>query len=331
MLARAIRSVLNQTFRGLRVFVTDNASGDETKDVVRRIQEQDNRVIYHCQPENLGMNANFYYGMSQVETPFYSLLSDDDVLLPKFYEIAYTEFQKYPQAMLVATNVAAVTPDGRLLTESLPLSLWDRTGLFDPPSGAHRFVAKSNLTITGIVFRREFLKTKYAYPDPQIHAVDHEVIFNAALHYPIVTINGMGALIVHHDEPRAQPDDPFSIVSYFMSLIHRIEQDNRFPSEIKAGNRQMLLSHSVHYLMTLFLRLILDGDYQGAEKALKMVTRYTGHSSATRKRHIILLLFRSIPPLRPILKALLNIINWYRINHNFGYIDSKYLKILEIN
>ena len=89
--ARAIRSVLNQTFTRLRVFVSDNASGDETTAEVRRIQTSDPRVIYHCQPKNLGMRGNFDYGLAHVETPFYSLLSDDDVLLPQFYEIVCAE------------------------------------------------------------------------------------------------------------------------------------------------------------------------------------------------------------------------------------------------
>lgn len=114
MLARAIKSVLNQSFSRLQVIVTDNASGDKTGEVVRRIQANDRRVIYHCQPRNMGMHANFAYGMSRVDTPFFSLLSDDDVLLPEFYETAYSEFQKYPQAILVATQVPCVTEKGRL-------------------------------------------------------------------------------------------------------------------------------------------------------------------------------------------------------------------------
>src|ERR1700674_1455488 len=87
-LRRAIRSVLNQSFMNFQVCVYDNASGDETPSVVDDIARSDRRVKYHCHPENIGAIRNFLYGMERVETPFFSFLSDDDFLLPDFYETA---------------------------------------------------------------------------------------------------------------------------------------------------------------------------------------------------------------------------------------------------
>jgi glycosyltransferase involved in cell wall biosynthesis len=54
MLGRAIRSVLNQTFPDLQVCVYDNASGDETTQVVVEFAERDSRVRYHCHAANIG-------------------------------------------------------------------------------------------------------------------------------------------------------------------------------------------------------------------------------------------------------------------------------------
>lgn len=300
MLVRAIRSVLNQTYTRLRVFVTDNASGDETASVVRAIQAQDPRVIYHCQPENLGMHANYTYGKTRVVTPFFSFLSDDDVLLPEFYETAYREFERYPQALLVATQVPCVTEEGRFLDE--PLSMWDRMGLFEPPSGAHRVAAIAHPTIIGVLFRREFLQAPFAYPDPRIHGGDYDMLFNAALHYPIVTVSTDGALFVHHRGQRVSAEDPFSVADHYFDLIRTIDKDGRFPAEFRVAHRQRWLKYLSGYLNGQVIRLSLIGDMPSAKKALAILDRDLEQKQQAAKLELFYRFCCALPLLRPLLR-----------------------------
>ncbi|MGD0288891.1 MAG: glycosyltransferase family A protein [Candidatus Binataceae bacterium] len=88
LLVQAIRSVLNQSYPHFEVHVYDNASGDETPQVVAQIAERDRRVKYHCHPKNIGLMQNFLFGIEQVSTSFFNLLGDDDYLLPGFFETA---------------------------------------------------------------------------------------------------------------------------------------------------------------------------------------------------------------------------------------------------
>lgn len=48
LLRRAIKSVLNQTYLYIRVCVYDNASNDETADIVANLEKEDPRVSYYC-------------------------------------------------------------------------------------------------------------------------------------------------------------------------------------------------------------------------------------------------------------------------------------------
>jgi glycosyltransferase involved in cell wall biosynthesis len=96
LLGRAIRSVLAQHESRLEVLVCDNASGDETADVVRAIAETDPRVRYLAQPRNLGAFANFQSGLEAVKTPWLGFLSDDDVLLPGFFAAALQALEAAP-------------------------------------------------------------------------------------------------------------------------------------------------------------------------------------------------------------------------------------------
>jgi len=98
LLRRAIQSALSQTYRNIRVLVSDNASGDETAQVVEELSQKDPRIIYHVQPENIGPVGNFQYGMDAVETEYFSFLSDDDFLLPDFYRTAMESLSEHPGA-----------------------------------------------------------------------------------------------------------------------------------------------------------------------------------------------------------------------------------------
>ena len=82
LLKRAIKSVLNQTYPHFQVCVYDNASEDETAEVVAEFAKKDPRVKYHCHPENIGAIKNFKYGLERVGTEYFSILLDDDLLLP---------------------------------------------------------------------------------------------------------------------------------------------------------------------------------------------------------------------------------------------------------
>src|SRR5881296_3833899 len=98
LLRRAVESVLAQTYPHLEVAVVDNASGDETSEVVADLARRDPRVRYSCHSENLGPVANFQAGMDSVTTPYFSFLCDDDLLLPDFYRHALECIRREPRA-----------------------------------------------------------------------------------------------------------------------------------------------------------------------------------------------------------------------------------------
>ncbi len=111
LLRRAVESVLAQTHGDLQVRVLDNASGDETPDVVADLARRDPRVLYHRQPRNLGATANWQSGLDSVDTPWFSFLSDDDVLLPGFYAHALAELARHPEARFFCGQAVMFNPE----------------------------------------------------------------------------------------------------------------------------------------------------------------------------------------------------------------------------
>ena len=154
-LKRAVGSVLCQTFTNFKVCVYDNASSDATKSTVHEIMKKDNRVYYHCHEQNIGAGRNFQYGLMQVDTPFFSFLSDDDFLLPNFLKTTMSGFINNPSALFSAGSVVTMTDKGEILYE--PFSLWEKEGLFLPPEGLLETLGEKYPIWTGILFRKEVI------------------------------------------------------------------------------------------------------------------------------------------------------------------------------
>ncbi|MBS3937574.1 MAG: glycosyltransferase family 2 protein, partial [Peptococcaceae bacterium] len=77
-LREAIRSALSQTYTALEVIVSDNASADNTQEVVNGFS--DPRIRYFRHETGLEMVSNWNYCLEQATGEFFLLLSDDDAL-----------------------------------------------------------------------------------------------------------------------------------------------------------------------------------------------------------------------------------------------------------
>jgi len=184
MLRRALESVLSQGRDDVMVHVLDNASGDETEDVVRSLSRSDGRVVYHRHATNIGGIANFEYGLSAVATEFFSILSDDDYLLPGFYERALAALDANPDAAFWAGTTLHVDEDGRVVEARV--DHWEREGRFEGEEGVMSMTRGRAPTWTGIVFRRNVLE-RFGLPDREaLGPADFDFVLRAAAHHPFI-------------------------------------------------------------------------------------------------------------------------------------------------
>jgi hypothetical protein len=154
LLERAVRSVLAQTYPHLTVKVFDNASGDETADVIGRIAAEDDRVHYHCHERNLGAHANFEYALASVQTPYFSILSDDDVLLPGFFAHATDCLASHGAARFFCGQTVVYNTSSRS-HRVRPIRLW-HDGFYQAGSSAVK-MGWDSFTWTACLFTRDML------------------------------------------------------------------------------------------------------------------------------------------------------------------------------
>ncbi len=116
-LRKAMESVHAQTYTDFRLVVADNASTDNTAEVVAQLA--DSRVEYVRRPTNVGSQANFNLLLSDITTEFVLLLPDDDLLYPEHLEQAVAALDKHPSVGFVDAGFDVVDRDGRIVVPSL--------------------------------------------------------------------------------------------------------------------------------------------------------------------------------------------------------------------
>jgi GT2 family glycosyltransferase len=193
LLRRAIESALNQTRTEGKVAVYDDASGDETEAVVRELAARDGRVTYHRHASRLGLTGNFRFALERVETPYFSILSNDDMLLPRLYEAGLGALESHPEAAFVATQVIHVDDHERVMRLHFP---WP-PGVYAPPDGLLRLIAWGAPAWAGIIFRSSVL-AELGNLDPETDTlIDYDFQIRIAARKPYVVDPTPGAVFFH--------------------------------------------------------------------------------------------------------------------------------------
>lgn len=85
-LREQIDSILNQTYKNIRIIISDDCSKDRTSEILKQYEEKDERVKVYIQEQNLGVVKNIEFLLNKVESKLYMLSDQDDVWLPEKVE-----------------------------------------------------------------------------------------------------------------------------------------------------------------------------------------------------------------------------------------------------
>ncbi|SFS05948.1 Glycosyl transferase family 2 [Dyella sp. OK004] len=279
LLRRAIVSALQQEPVSVRVRVCDNASGDDTGKIVAALTQLHPQIEYHCHSQNIGSGANFEFGVRNIETPFFSLLSDDDYLLPGFYQRALTALNAHPQAMFWVGITLNVDPEGVIWDARV--ERWLRDGVFFPPEGALAMTAGLAPAWTGIVFRREVLE-QVGFLDPEaLSPGDLDYTLRLAARYSYVVEKYPSAVFTLNTQSASATQPLSSFWPGWQKMFRNIEaldmlsvsDRDRLLAALHADARRMLFRRggnalaSGRYEFARDAALALDRDYSKTSRA----------------------------------------------------------------
>lgn len=102
MVERAIEAALSQTYCDLEVIVVDNASDDNTEDIVASYA--DPRLKFFKNSMNLGLFGNFNRCIELSRGDLVHILHSDDYIDPHFTETCVQFFKEHPNVSLTFTS-----------------------------------------------------------------------------------------------------------------------------------------------------------------------------------------------------------------------------------
>ena len=109
LLPRAIESVLNQTYKNFEFIIVDDASPDNTEEVVRQYQKKDGRIIYLKNQSNSKIQITLNNGLRAAKGKYIARIDDDDEWIdPQKLEKQLAFFKKHPDCVLVGIGVIVV-------------------------------------------------------------------------------------------------------------------------------------------------------------------------------------------------------------------------------
>jgi glycosyltransferase involved in cell wall biosynthesis len=154
LLQQAIESVLAQSHRNFTLIVSDNASEDDTAEVVRSYR--DPRVVYSPLETNVPRVVNFNRLVELAETEFVLLLGDDDKLHPDHLARTLEALERYPRVGVVHTGFSVIDESGNVLDPHVPAKA-SRDGIV-VEAGAHflerSMISSPKVCLSSVVFRK---------------------------------------------------------------------------------------------------------------------------------------------------------------------------------
>src|SRR5262245_23028599 len=154
-LPQALRALLAQTRPADELIVIDDASTDDSVEVIESFLPKLQNPILVRNKENVGVVRNMNVGLQMAGGSLLVFCAGDQVVYPTFFERILALLQAYPQAAFASARTAIIDDDGNrtgVLNHCVPLS---QPGYIEAPAAA-RHLMRDDAWFTGnaTIFRR---------------------------------------------------------------------------------------------------------------------------------------------------------------------------------
>lgn len=187
LLIQAVESALDQDYEHLEVIVSDNASTDDTSEVIKRY-EGDARFRYCRNLENIGMVGNWRKALFDYATgDWFVILSDDDYLTDRSY------FSKAADLIRSNLDIVIVYANGYILNEKTATMSSLNLPFATVEEGKRVFLSRGlvkpqDFTLCNVLFYREQALRLNPFSNEHNMSCDSELFLKMCLHGKVGTI-----------------------------------------------------------------------------------------------------------------------------------------------
>lgn len=111
-IVRAIDSILNQSYSNLELIICDDASIDNTLQLITKRASKDRRLIIVRNEINSGLNISLNKCIDVAQGKYIARMDDDDISLPNRLELQVNFLENHPEYVLVGCGMRFFDEDG---------------------------------------------------------------------------------------------------------------------------------------------------------------------------------------------------------------------------
>jgi glycosyltransferase involved in cell wall biosynthesis len=129
---QSIESVLNQTYKNIELFIIDDGSQDNSKQIIEEYRSITNVTIVY--QHNKGLNATNNVAMNLATGKYFMRLDADDFLVPNAIEIMVAAMEADCELGLIFPDYYYVDIDGNITGEEIRHDFEKDVSLYDQPA-----------------------------------------------------------------------------------------------------------------------------------------------------------------------------------------------------
>ena len=193
-LERCIRSVLCQTYRNIEVIVVDNGSTDKSREIVKRLSKEDNRIVV-IQQSNNGVSVARNAGLKKATGEYITFIDSDDWLEKDLYSAIVSLAQK-EHADIVQWGFYVDDSENHSITRTKPYTL----EIYDASYETVQMYFSALGYIWNKIYKREIINNSNTVFDKDIYLYE-DMLFNLEIlsnGYTVVNAEMYGTHYIQH-------------------------------------------------------------------------------------------------------------------------------------
>ena len=241
-LSEAIESILNQTFRDYELLIIDDASKDNSVEIINGYNENRIRLIEN--KKNIGQAETLNRGLNLAKGKFIARIDQDDIALNKRLEKQVYYLESHPRVGVLGCHVRTVNED---LSSAKPIRERPLTNY----ENHWRLLYSTSIMHSSVMFHHKLFKKYGGYNSVYSPSEDYELWSRLSQYTEIHQLTDILALIRRH---------------MLRSSVQRRSEQKEITQKIRGENISRLLINYVEPEKIMDLAQYLSGKRSGSKK-----------------------------------------------------------------